>query len=68
MATADYRDIVMIAGEDPYPWKPLEEMAAPKVRPSGEGGCEKWRRGPNREKLSFFKDGFRAGDAPEDDD
>ena len=80
MATADYRDIVMIAGEDPYPWKMYEEMAAPKVRPTGEGGCEQWRRGPKREKLpaasfessgaaqSLFKDGFRAGDAPQDDD
>ena len=68
MAIADYRDIVMIAGEDPYSWKPLEELAAPKVRPSGEGGCEQWRRGPKREKLPFFKDGSRAGDAPDDDD
>ena len=68
MAIADYRDILMIAGEDPYGWKPLEELAAPKVRPSGEGGCEQWRRGPKREKLPFFKDGSRAGDAPDDDD
>ncbi len=68
MAIADYRDIVMIAGEDPYPWKPVEDIAFPKVRPSGEGGCESWRRGPKREKLAFFKDGFRPGDAPEDDD
>ena len=68
MATADYRDVVMIAGEDPYPWKAYEEMALPKVRPSGEGGCENWRRYPKREKLPFFKDGFRPGDAPEDDD
>ncbi len=68
MATADYRDVVMIAGEDPYPWKVYEELALPKVRPSGEGGCENWRRNPKREKLPFFKDGFRPGDAPEDDD
>ena len=68
IAIADYRDIVMIAGEDPYPWKLHEDLAAPKVRPSGEGGCEQWRRGPKREKLPFFKDGSRAGDAPDDDD
>ncbi len=68
MAVADYRDIVMIAGEDPYPWQGFEELAAPKVRPTGEGGCEQWRRGDKREKLPFFKDGFRPGDAPEDDD
>ena len=68
MAVADYRDIVMIAGEDPYPWKAYEELAAPQVRPTLEGGCETWRRGRKREILPFFKDGFRPGDAPEDDD
>ena len=68
MAVADYRDIVMIAGEDPYPWKEYEELAAPQVRPTLEGGCETWRRGRKREILPFFKDGFRPGDAPEDDD
>ncbi|MCE7986199.1 MAG: phytanoyl-CoA dioxygenase family protein [Caldilinea sp. CFX5] len=41
MAIADYRDIVMIAGEDPYRWKGLDEMAKPFVRPSGEGGCSR---------------------------
>ncbi len=38
-ATADYRDIVMVAGEDPYAWKGVTEIARPSVRPSGEGGC-----------------------------
>lgn len=28
----DYRDIVMVAGEDPYPWKPIESLAKPFVR------------------------------------
>ena len=41
MAIADYRDIVMIAGQDPYGWKGLDEMAKPFVRPSGEGGCSR---------------------------
>ena len=41
MAIADYRDIVMIAGQDPYSWKGLDDMAKPFVRPSGEGGCSK---------------------------
>lgn len=41
-AIADYRDIVMIAGQDPYAWKGTEDRAAPHVRPSGEGGCGKW--------------------------
>ncbi len=37
----DFRDIVMIAGRDPYAWKGLEDKMRPKVRPSGEGGCVK---------------------------
>jgi phytanoyl-CoA hydroxylase len=48
MATADYRDIVMVAGKDPYYWKGTKDIAKPMVRPSGEGGCEKW--GSRREK------------------
>jgi ectoine hydroxylase-related dioxygenase (phytanoyl-CoA dioxygenase family) len=39
IATADYRDIVMVAGRDPYAWKGTEERAGAHVRPSGEGGC-----------------------------
>ncbi len=42
MAMADYRDIVMIAGRDPYAWKGTRELAKPHVRPSGEGGCMSW--------------------------
>lgn len=37
----DFRDIVMIAGQDPYAWKGIENRTFPKVRPSGEGGCVK---------------------------
>jgi phytanoyl-CoA hydroxylase len=36
---ADYRDIAIIAGEDPYAYKGIENRAAAHVRPSGEGGC-----------------------------
>jgi ectoine hydroxylase-related dioxygenase (phytanoyl-CoA dioxygenase family) len=39
IATADYRDIVMVAGTDPYAWKGTEDRANAHVRPSGEGGC-----------------------------
>ncbi len=41
MALADYRDIVMVAGVDPYAYKGNEDLASPHVRPSGEGGCSK---------------------------
>jgi ectoine hydroxylase-related dioxygenase (phytanoyl-CoA dioxygenase family) len=39
VAALDYRDIVMVAGKDPYAWKGTEERAGAHVRPSGEGGC-----------------------------
>jgi len=42
MATADYRDIVMVAGTDPHAYKGLASLAQPHVRPAGDGGCEKW--------------------------
>jgi len=55
MAITDYRDIVMVAGRDPYVWKGVEDRAEPGVRPSGEGGCETWRKDrPQREKLEVL--------------
>lgn len=41
-AQADFRDIVMIAGKDPYAYKGLEEVCKPSVRPTGQGGCGSW--------------------------
>lgn len=38
-AIADYRDIVMIAGKDPYAYKGITDIARPSVRPTKEGGC-----------------------------
>ena len=40
-AIGDFRDIVMIAGEDPYAYKGTEDVGGAHVRPSGEGGCIK---------------------------
>lgn len=40
IATADFRDIVMVAGEDPYAWKGIIDVNTPMIRPSGEGGCK----------------------------
>jgi ectoine hydroxylase-related dioxygenase (phytanoyl-CoA dioxygenase family) len=51
IAALDYRDIVMVAGKDPYAWKGIEERAAAHVRPSGEGGCGTPER--NAEALKF---------------
>lgn len=39
MATADVREIVMIAGEDPYAYKGTTQNGKPGVRSTGEGGC-----------------------------
>ena len=38
-ALADYRDIILVAGNDPYAWKGTLDIARPKIRPAGEGGC-----------------------------
>jgi phytanoyl-CoA hydroxylase len=37
----DYRDVVMVAGHDPYAYKGTMDTARPGVRPSGEGGCDR---------------------------
>lgn len=52
----DYRDILMVAGSDPYAYKGTSDEARPHVRPSGEGGCESWKK-----KGSAASD---AGSAP----
>lgn len=39
IATADYRDVVVVAGSDPYEWKGVDDYRGAHVRPSGEGGC-----------------------------
>lgn len=36
----DFRDIVMVAGRDPYAHKGVENISVPHIRPSGEGGCK----------------------------
>ncbi len=41
MASADDRDIVMIAGQDPYAYKGLESRHGPSIRPDREGGCDR---------------------------
>ena len=41
MAIADYRDIVMVAGKDPYAFKGVEDIARPYSRPDKDGGCDR---------------------------
>jgi hypothetical protein len=39
LAAHDYRDIVLIAGEDPYAYKGIESNSFSHIRPNREGGC-----------------------------
>jgi ectoine hydroxylase-related dioxygenase (phytanoyl-CoA dioxygenase family) len=39
MGRADHRDIVMVAGTDPYAYKGTVDVMRPHVRPDGQGGC-----------------------------
>lgn len=38
-ALMDFRDIVMVAGKDPYAYKGIEDVVRPSVRADGQGGC-----------------------------
>ncbi|HWD40942.1 MAG TPA: phytanoyl-CoA dioxygenase family protein [Fimbriimonas sp.] len=49
VAIADNRDIILVAGEDPYAYKGIEKRNGPHVRASGEGGCGNQQR--NEEAL-----------------
>lgn len=52
MGIQDSRDILMIAGEDPYAWKGTEDWSNLYVRPSGEGGCDNGRKKVEETKAS----------------
>jgi phytanoyl-CoA hydroxylase len=39
MGRADHRDVVLVAGTDPYAYKGTEDVMRPHVRPDGQGGC-----------------------------
>ena len=39
MAKLDFRDIVMVAGEDPFAYKGLEDRHTAFVRADGGSGC-----------------------------
>ncbi|MGP2436109.1 phytanoyl-CoA dioxygenase family protein [Streptomyces sp. JW3] len=41
MAQADFRDIVLVAGRDPYAYKGTADLRVPRVRPDRSGGCER---------------------------
>ncbi|NED93754.1 phytanoyl-CoA dioxygenase family protein [Phytoactinopolyspora alkaliphila] len=41
MAQADFRDVVLVAGEDPYAYKGIEQIRQPYIRPDRAGGCDR---------------------------
>ncbi|MDB6169531.1 MAG: putative dioxygenase [Verrucomicrobia bacterium] len=45
IAHHDFRDVIIVAGQDPYAWKGYTQVHKPQVRASGEGGCIKWTDG-----------------------
>jgi phytanoyl-CoA hydroxylase len=41
MGQADFRDIVLVAGRDPYAYKGLADIRRPRIRPDRDGGCDR---------------------------
>ena len=41
MGLADHRDILLVAGRDPYEWAGRTDTMRPHIRPDGDGGCER---------------------------
>lgn len=37
----DFRDVVLVAGEDPYAWKGTADLSRPLSRPDKDGGCDR---------------------------
>lgn len=44
VARTDFRDIVMVAGKDPYAWRGTTDQFKLFLRPDGEGGCSDGRK------------------------
>jgi hypothetical protein len=39
LGMTDHRDVVMVAGTDPYAWNPATDLSPVHVRKDGNGGC-----------------------------
>lgn len=50
MAKHDYRDIVVVAGKDPYAHRGVRDIAQPMLRRDGRSGCVSWSK-PNGRNL-----------------
>ncbi len=42
MAKTDYRDVVVVAGQDPYSYRGYADIAKPMLRSDGRTGCISW--------------------------
>jgi ectoine hydroxylase-related dioxygenase (phytanoyl-CoA dioxygenase family) len=40
VSTLDHRDIIMVAGRDPYAWRGTQDVMFPHIRPDKHGGCK----------------------------
>jgi phytanoyl-CoA hydroxylase len=49
MAKHDYRDVVIVAGQDPYSHHGYATFAEPMLRPDGRSGCVNWTDGKVKE-------------------
>ena len=50
VGAADDRDIVLVAGRDPYAYKGIQHRHSAHVRPSGEGGCSRGGDAPKKQE------------------
>jgi ectoine hydroxylase-related dioxygenase (phytanoyl-CoA dioxygenase family) len=41
VAKWDFRDIVLVAGQDPYAWRGITDTSRPYIRPDKDGGCHR---------------------------
>jgi len=60
VGSLDFRDIVMVAGDDPYAYKGTHTVNATFVRASGEGGCD----APKAKEESARASSGQMGAAP----
>jgi len=58
MAKLDYRDVVVVAGRDPYAHRGYADLAKPLLRRDGRTGCVNWVSG---EKLPYQDEPTPAG-------
>lgn len=52
MALADYRDVILVSGSDPYAYKGHEDIARAFVRPDLGGGCVDWSDDDQKKKAA----------------